>query len=288
MNSEKKLSHRLLKLFPVKVLKNYFNSEETSNGLFREIIDTNTKSLIDDFAYSNLDFTKQHIYIFDITHQRGTLNTNISLELFPYEVLTNRIIEDNLHLVISPLVDFSTLLSNPFEQVVVRFHQPIKIVITSNHLIFYATILEKNINTYFDDTRKVMNVEKHNDETFVVKMITDYFQNLNPRVCDLNRGIKKLWEDDIVDSKYAQWKKSRSTTTETMDENYTLKSQYPEVYQGLITAPIKKTVFKYLLNDDEMPENFTADPGMGQISIPLFPKSLNQNQNVVKKILSNN
>ncbi len=82
--------------------------------------------------------------------------------------------------------------------------------------------------------------------------------------------------------------KNRSTTTETMDESYTLKSQYPEVFQTIINAPLNKTIFKYLNDDELLPEHFTIDPSVGLISLPTFPKQLNQHQNVVREILSNN
>lgn len=284
MNSQKEISDRLLKLFPVKSLKEHFMVNEVGETLYREILNTKIKSVIEDFAYSNLDLTKQHIYIYDIPNNRN----NIILDGFPYEIEKNRDTDEGKNLIISPFVDFKTVLTNPFEELTIRFKQPIKIVITRTHLIFYVTILEKNISTYFENNRKVLNVEKYNDEHFVIKNILEFFALYRPNTCDVNKGIKELWNQDVVDCKYAQWKKSKSTTTETMDENYTLKSQYPEVYQGIVSAPIRKTVFKYLPDDDEMPEHFTVDPGIGQISIPLFPKTINQNQNVVKKILSNN
>ncbi|MDC8104710.1 hypothetical protein MTQ00_09175 [Chryseobacterium sp. B21-037] len=284
MNSERQVLYRLLKLFPVKVIKDHFQRNEVGEALYREVLNSNINTVIYDFAYLNLDFTKQHIYVFNIDNRDG----NVLLDGFPYEIVSNRDIEGSKILIINPFINYNTVLSNPFEQIVINFHQPIKLEITNEHLIFYVTIVEKNISTYVEEGRKVYNVEKNNDEYEVIRAITDFLTVKRPRLCDLNRGLKKMWEDDVIDCKYAQWKKSKSTTTETMDENYTLKSQYADVYRGIITAPLKKTIFKYLLDDGEMPEHFTADPGIGQISIPLFPKSLNQNQNVVKKILSDN
>lgn len=284
MNSEAQVLYRLLKLFPVKLVKEYFQINKSGEALYGDVLDGNIPSVIYDFAYSNLDRTKQHIYIFDIDNR----DANVSLDGFPFEIVNNRDVDGVKYLIINPLINYNTVLGSPFEQVVINFHQPIKLEITNKHLIFYVTIVEKNIRNYVEEGRKVYNVEKSNDEFEVIETITDFWVSKTPRLCDLNKGLKKMWDDDIIDCKYAQWKKSKSTTTETMDENYTLKSQYLEVYQGIVTAPLKKTIFKYLPDDGNMPEHFTADPGIGQISIPLYPKSLNQNQNVVKKILSNN
>jgi len=144
------------------------------------------------------------------------------------------------------------------------------------------------MSSHFADNRAVVKVDKVNDESIVIETINQHFNGLMPSVCDLNRGIKHLWDDDIVDSKYAKWKKNRSTTTETMDENYTLKNQYPVIYQDLINSPLRKMIFKYLPDDEQLPDHFTIDPGNGQISIPLYPNNENQNKNVVTEIISNN
>jgi len=286
MNTERDLSKRLLKLFPVKMLKEHYNTENVSEHLFDEVLNNNTKAVIDAFVYVKLEHTKQHIYVFDLATAVNIQNLN--LPAFPLTILNESTANNETSIVISPVVDFRVILSNPFEEVILKFHQPFKIVLKNRHLVFYTTILEKNMNSYFADDRRVINVEKVNEENFIIDQVCNHFNHLNPTVCDLNRGIKHLWNNDIVDSKYAKWKKDCSTTTETMDESYTLKRQYPDVYQNLITSPLKKMIFKYIRNDELLPDHFTIDPTVGQISIPLFPKNSNQNKNVVTEILSNN
>lgn len=286
MNTQRDISKRLLRLFPVKVLKEHFNSTNVSDELYNEILNGNSKPIIDSFCYVNLEHTKQHIYIYNIG-QAPTPN-NLNINQFPIDIVHQTNLNGVTSITISPIVDFKVILTNPFEETTLRFHQPIQILLSNTHLIFYATILEKNMSNYFDQNRRVINAEKINDEISIIEQVCAYLAHLNPTVCDLNRGIKQLWANDLVDSKYAKWKKDRSTTTETMDENYTLKSQYPDVYQNLVNAPLRKMIFKYLRDDEALPDHFTVDPSSGQISIPLFSKNANQNKNVVREILSNN
>lgn len=286
MNTQRDISKRLLKLYPVKVLKENFNTTSISDDLYNEILNGNTKEIIESFSYVNLEHTKQHIYIYNIG-QAPTLN-DLNINGFPIDVVHYISLNGVTSITVSPIVEFRVILTNPFEETYLRFHQPIQIVLNNSHLIFYATILEKNMSNYFEQSRKVINAVKVNDEKTLIEQVCAHFVRLNPSICDLNRGIKQLWANDIVDSKYAKWKKDRSTTTETMDENYTLKSQYPDVYQNLVNAPLKKMIFKYIGNDEVLPEHFTVDPSEGQISIPLFSKNQNQNKNVVREILSNN
>jgi hypothetical protein len=286
MNSNLNLLKRLIKLYPVKLLKDEFGTKSVSEQLYDDIIGTINPSLIHDFAYTNIDFTKQHVYIFYLSSVYAHRHFNSTT--FPFPILHQNTQAASLSLIISPLVDFRVVLNNPFEEQIIKFHQPCIIILSGRHLIIKTTILEKNIGTYFPGNRKVLDAIKEHGEDETIRGIITYFANLNPSVCDLNRGIKFLWANDSIDSKYAKWKKNRSTSTEAMDENYTLKSQYPDVYHNIISSPIGKTIFKYLIEDERFPDHFTCDPTNGELSVPLYPKNLNQIQNVINEILSNN
>jgi hypothetical protein len=286
MNSERSILKRLLKLYPVKTIKDEFNSTSSGEALYDEVVNTINPNLIRGFAYTNVNNTKQHIYIYYLDKVFNP--TTFNAVSFPYTILRQTAIIDGIQLIISPIVEFRVILTNPFEENIMNFHQPYIITIKNRHLTFQATILEKNMATYFEDGRKVINVEKINDETVAIQHIIDFFNHYNPIPCDLNRGIKHLWHIDRIDSRYVKWKKNRSTTTESMDENYTLKSQYPNVYAELITNPLNKTIFKYLPEDETLPDHFTVDPTKGEISVPLYSKNVNQIPNAINEILSNN
>ncbi len=208
MNTNRELAKRLLKLYPVKIIKEHFNSDLNSDELFDSIVGNNPFNSIKEFAYANLEHTKRHIYIYNIG-QAATLQ-NIDLANFPYLIVNQSHINNEISLTILPIVDFNTVLNNPFEEVTMQFHQPIKIILNGTHLIFYITILEKNINSYFDIDRKVLNVEKGNEESETITQICHHLNTFNPHTCDINRGVKHLWNNDIVDSKYAKWKKTEA------------------------------------------------------------------------------
>jgi hypothetical protein len=286
MNSPSNLLKRLIKLYPVKLLKEEFSTTNVSDELYEEIIGNVNPGSITDFAYSNIDSTKQHVYIFYLNSVYN--NRHFDATSFPFTLIHQDAQANKLSLIISPLVDFRVVLNNPYDELVIKFHQPCVIILSGRHLIIRTTILEKNIGSYFPGNRKVLDVQKEHDEQDTISKTLDYFKNYDPRICDLNRGIKYLWGIDSIDSKFAKWKKNRSTTTEAMDENYTLKSQYPSVYNDIITSPIGKTIFKYLISDERLPDHFTCDPTNGEISVALYPKNLNQIQNVIDEILSNN
>lgn len=286
MNSERSVLKRLLKLYPVKTIKDEFDTTHSGEALYEEVVETKNTNLIRNFAYTNINNTKQHVYIYylDKIFNPATFNP----AGFPYPIINQTAIVDGIQIIISPIVEFRVILTNPFEEKIMNFHQPYIITLKNRHLTFQATILEKNMATYFEEGRKVINVEKINDETVAIQHIIDFLNLYHPISCDLNKGVKHLWHNDRIDSRYVKWKKNRSTTTESMDENYTLKSQYPDIYAELIKNPLNKTIFKYLPEDESLPDHFTVDPTKGEISVPLYSKNVNQIANAINEILSNN
>lgn len=281
MNTKRKLLNRLIGLYPVKIVKGHFNMDaENAVTKFSE-------EAITGFCYSNLDNTKQHIYIyhFDKNFTRASLN----IENFPLEIVTEKRDAGCHTFICKQLVTFNVKVSSPYEETTIKFYQPIMINILNNrHLVIQATILEKNIASYFEG-RKVFESSREVSEETLIGNIRSYFERYyRVSYCDINKGIKAIWEEDLIDSRLVKFKKNRSTSTESMDGDYTVKEQYPEVYQQLINAPLGKTVFRYKKEDGLLIEHFTTEPSLGRLSIPLYPKNPNQIRNVVDKILANN
>lgn len=286
MNTEAELLLRLIRLFPVKILKENFDIPSNGDALFNDILREELPQNINAFAYTNINSTKQHVYIYHFTHLYNLATFNPAS--FPYTVINRSMNGSQLQITISPVVEFSVTVNNPFEEIILNFHQPYILTIERDKLIIQATIMEKNMSSYFDPTRKVLNVEKNNDERLAIENILSFFLRNLPIPCDLNRGIKQLWANDVIDSRYIKWKRNRSTATESMDENYTLKEQYPDDYRRIISDPLNRTIFRYLPEDEGFPDHFTVDPSRGEISVPIYPKNQNQIPNVINQILSNN
>jgi hypothetical protein len=288
MNSSIDLLSRLLKLYPVKLIKNFFNPESSNQAeIIPEIIGANTEKAIKDFACENHDSTKQHIFLFTLNNK--FIKDNFVEGDFPFSIDTQLLTNNVYKFKLLPVIDFNVVILNPFEEATLKFYQPVTVCLNDKHLIIQTTIMEKNMDSYFPEARRVVDVKKANSEEYIVEKILEYFSiQYTVTKNDLNRGIKDLWRNDVIDSKYAKWKKERSTTTEAMDEEYTLKEQYPEIYENLMLSPLGKTVFKYKLDDDLIIKHFTADPTKGWLSFATYPENQNQIDNVINKILSSN
>lgn len=285
VNTQKDITKRLLRLFPTKLLKDSFVSGTKPDDLLEYIVTKHSKNIVS-FLNENRGQTKQHIYVFDL--KKKVSQSGINLDDFPYTIEDTGLRNGKTKITIYPIIDFNVTISNPLETTMLKFKQPVCIELFDDKMVISFTMLEKNIQSYFPPDRKVYEHEKTLEEDVIIREICTYFGKLNPKPSDLNKGIKYLWANDIVDSKYAKWKKSKSTTTEVMDEEYTLKTQYPDVYNDLVNAPLKKMVFKYLLDDELFPSHFAIDPSLGVISISLYPNDKEQANYVTGKIISNN
>jgi hypothetical protein len=289
MNDTRNLLRRLLKLYPVKVVKHHFDPENSGQAdMIAEIVANNTEATIKAFAYSNHNYTKQHIFLYRL-NQQFNINT-FNRRDFPFEIVNETITDGGYRFKLLPLVDFNVVIKAvDYEDATIKFIQPVTVYVKNHDLIIQTTIMEKNISSYFPANQRVIDVKKENSEDFIIGQLLNYWNNQNiVNQNDINRGVKHLWENNLIDSKFAKWKKDRSTTTESMDEEYTLKDQYPDVYQNLMRSPLNKTVFKYKGDDDDFPKHFTADPSDGTLNFATYPETQNQIENVISKILSNN
>jgi len=286
--SEFLLLNRLLRLYPVKALRDEFQITGSSQAdLIDEVLANNTASGITKFCFDSFNYTKQHVYIFDLD-KSFTAHTFNDAD-FPYDVKQKAVTQNGgITFYCLPEIVYKVVLQDPYESGIITFYQPLKVTVEKKTLIIQFTILEKNPNSYFESGRYIHG-KRLLDEATLKNNILIYFQkNYYTTVCDINRGVKHLWQSDEIDSKYVKFKKDKSTTTETMDEDETYKKNYPTEYADMMNRPLGKTIIKYLMDDGNLCENFSVDPGKGEISFSRYPISVNQVENVINKILSNN
>jgi len=285
MNSRNELMSRLLKLFPKQIIKDSFEGEETKKeDLLTEVVERIEDTDIFAFVFNNLNYTKQHVYI--LTHDINNLGD------LPEHILTEnteRII-GNGTIEYYDLYDvtYRVFLQEPYEATNLIFKWPIRIVVDESLIKIHFTILEKNIQSYFSE-QKVLTTRKSIEESDIIDLITNQMGRYGTLIsCDLNKGIKELWKRDIVDALEVQWLRAKSTSKETMHEEYTFKRQYPELYDKAIQAPLMKVLFKFIANKDEYCDHFAIEPSLGKLIFPTFPKEKEHNQNVIRKILEFN
>src|SRR5688572_20462049 len=78
MNTSADLKRRLLRLFPVSILKSHFTpTSKTQSDILTELIQKNDEEIVQ-FAFSNLEFTRQHVFLFEHSLQvEGLSNIDV-------------------------------------------------------------------------------------------------------------------------------------------------------------------------------------------------------------------
>jgi hypothetical protein len=276
---------RVLKLFPKHVIRDYFEGKKTKKGvLIQEIVPSVQDSNIFKFSYENFDFTKQHVYL--LTHDIKKLDD------LPKNILAGNVQrnagKDAVEYYGLYSVVYKVFLQDPYESVDLVFQCPLRLILNKGILAIHFTILEKNVQSYFTD-RKVLTTRKSIEEKDIIALITnDVGKYGTLAICDLNRGIKELWRRDYIDALEVQYLKSKSTSKETMNEEYTFKQVYPKLYEDAILTPLVKVLFKFTTDQDKYCSHFVVEPTLGQLTFPISPKEKEHNQNVIRKILEFN
>ncbi|HEY1037761.1 MAG TPA: hypothetical protein VGF30_00070 [Bacteroidia bacterium] len=282
MNGHKQIVSRAIDLFPVKFVRDHFK------GTITEIIQKHTAAELNSFIYSNLGSTKQHVYLFTSDKTYAAMAPDKRNLPAGIEVMTEVALNNGMKWNCKIDVEYKVILNNPIAEVSVKFDQPVSISFEDKHVIVQFTILERNISKIVEN-RSVIQSSRLVSEDIILNKIVEFLRTYcDLRINDVNKGIKKIWEEDLIDSVKVEYKKNKSTATESMDGSYTLKEQYPEVYKELLKGPIEKTVFKYIIDNENFPEHFTANPSYGELSFVLYPKNPNQVKNVIDKIISSN
>lgn len=288
MNLDKDLIHRLLRLLPVVELKKLVKDPKGKNQiiLIQEIQNFMTLDQIKSELVKNYGYLKQHVYIFSLG---GTLSTKVIHGLieghFNSSITKNYFFKKYIYKVkaIDNRPNGST--TGVLETIDVVFLQPCSTEIRNNCLIIGFTILEKSLNSYLPQHRIYEGISDE-DEDSIVSKIESKLNGAIQRL-DINKGVKWMWENDIIDSKYVTFKRTSSTTREVMDEDLTFKNSYPIDYKEVLNSPLQNTIFRVLGNQNKFCD-FVSNPSEGTVSIRKYPDNINQIENVISEIIRKN
>jgi hypothetical protein len=289
MNTQNDIYSRLLKLYPVDILKEYFSITGRKEDVIQGIITGNSVNNIHTFCATHIPITKQHIFIY--SHS----NPNFSrLQRTVFSLPATVINETNstLKKTFSLLFDLEYVLSvtGQTNQVPIIYKWPVQVSITSTHVIIHITVLERNPATELEDNVRGFIESKSLEEIDIIRIISTALNGFSTiRNCDINNGVKHLWDIDVIDAKTTKFKTDNSLSSETMDENYTVKAHKREVYNNLILAPLRVTSFVFM-NDinNRFTKHITIDPTEGQIKVTIYPDDISQIDNIIESIIQNN
>lgn len=284
-NSDLEIKKRLLKAFSVDSLKMVFNlthSKERQAGLINNIVNSHNASILNNIIFDNFSLLKQYVY---------TYETNLVLNdnwLDKHPNFINHQLISNSHSIFNLLIPIKYIGYNQTKKYMDEFDflVPVQLHRRKKILTIHINILERDISTITPD--KIIGASRNINDDIILADIIKFANPILLYKYDLNKGIKKLWEDDEIEAIKVKFKKEKSTSQEIMDEsNLGIKKEMPKEYAELIKTPLRHTTFR-LIKQKNLVNFFVIDPTTGIFNFSVFPPYSEGINDLIDLVLSNN
>jgi len=293
MNSQEEILGRLLRVFPVKHVKESFNTSEwRQSEVIEEVLANNHVDNIMQFVEDSIDYTRQNVFIYSIrnnyNHIQSIVQNNLGVTILSQNLNQGKFVLYGYHDV---FYDVKLFHHNQVADTQLNFKQPFKLTIVDGYMVISITKVDPNIKTFYTSGEVVLSTNRGDFENNLIHNILTYFDTrhrLRPSQADLNRGVKELWETDVIDAKEVSFRKTSSRAKDVMDGNQLYKYEYPQEYQDMMRNPLELCIFRYIIEDEDWPPHFTCDARVGKLSFNIFSTNINQIDNVIDGIIGNN
>jgi hypothetical protein len=285
-NSPSKITSRLLEMYPVEVLKAEYEVTGVWGDVVEQILKKTTINDLKEDALRLMGHCRQHVFVFRHDLKAGQL---------PNKILTQNTECENLSVDTHDRKEIEYLLLNKYHFVQVKgntaiHHRsfnwwPVKIVVRPGYLELRITIAERHNKSeppFFYSERDF------DEKSIVGVMFAAIGHKIGLLPVDLNRGLKKVWESNIIDSKFITRKGAKSVDTSLMDVGYTFKKDFPERYNDLIADPLRKSVFESTNEKDGLPPSFHIDAEQGFLAFRGFPRRDDAINKIMDLLIKNN
>jgi hypothetical protein len=269
---------RLLGLFPISHLRKTFTdvgAKLTKEAFCLEVAKKRQYAQIVNFIDAHFSCTKQHVYMLQLAEDAEGLPTKIKDG--------QRVKHTASRALYITRLERGVFLADPIAKTTIEFLWPVVIELHKKTAVVRFVTLEKNISAYF--TRKAWPAERGLEEKDVV---ADLAGDFIAGPCDINMGIKALWDEDFVDGYSARYKTAIATTSQDMHDQKGIKKTSKTLYEEIIKAPLAHTIFTVDKTKKMSVEVFTADPGKGTISFTRYSDNLGDTDRVIREILQKN
>lgn len=286
-NNARGVRKRLLGLFPKATIQSF---PQVHQGMTKAegidaVVETVGLDTVRDFVVRRFGRLHQHVYIFERRSARGSLETTTPFGKAPFRAEGTTGGERH-HFYLLDLI-YELVLDAPLDRSEVRFLWPVKIVTGESHVRVHLTIMAKDLKAYTPEGRPVIRSSPKPNRR---ELLTGFPASLGLDTggpLDINRGVKTLWEADEFDAVTVHSKRSRSTSREVMDEEFTVKQDDPTLYAGLWARPLYHASFK--LNPSlACIKRFVAKPTRGILEFRQYSLSDECVDDVARRILAAN
>lgn len=242
-NSTANSVRELLTLFSAHSLREkWINFHGSKADISMAAIETKNWDDILSFIVAKFDTCKQHNYIY---------SHDLSIETFPNitvadaDVVAKKTTDKSVIMYFIAKVKYKVIMWDPRGEEVVSLLMPFSVEILDKYLILRFITFAKNLDTYYGNSNHHIISKSLDEDSFQEKLMASAIEmNINLVKADLHKGVKKLVEDDKLSPTKAKIEKGKYTSTETMNEDYEIKKDAPEVYEAYKKNTIHNSIYK--------------------------------------------
>jgi hypothetical protein len=265
---------RLLELFPISILRSVWAAKGTKEEICYAAAAPADYAQIErviNFVDEHLNCCKQHLYVYG----READNR------LPPDIIDGEKVKEveGSHALYLCRVSYNVVLREPLEETTLEFLWPVRVELKDSYLVVRFVVLERNPSSYLERDAYVSG--KSLNEKIVLPGLVGAL-----KTADINKGIKKLWADGVIESTRSNFKKPYSLSSETMDEEKGIKEHYPDVYAMMQESPLYTTIFE-VTDKKSTVSNFSADPSHGIIGFGSYSEK-GGTDGIIQQILANN
>lgn len=277
---------RLLDIFPAETLQVFPQVTEkmTKADAIAAVVGGASLPALRGFVQANFGRLHQHVYIFE--KQGGNPAPDVPFGVAPFGTETRG--QESHYFFLLPLT-YGLILEGPagIVRADLPFAWPVKIVVAPDHVRAHFAIMAKSPQAHVGAAQTVIRSTPSPTEK---DLLADFPTSLGFPGCgplDLNKGIKALWANDEIDAPVFQYKRSKSTAREVMDEGFLVKRDDPNRYAELVADPLYQTTYKFM-GATPCIEYFLANPTNGTVDFRKFSDTEGCVDDVLGKILGAN
>jgi hypothetical protein len=272
----------LLEFFPVNSLRKKWPKKKGKKpDMIDEIVKTEPLSDIQRFAWDESGLLRQHVRLVRPSNPPSRIPSSVLSLAQPIFTRGNPI---NEWFYLIPL-EIKFVYGSPPTEAKINLYWPVRVRRVSGVFVVHLTTVEKDLSAHVPSGEPVFGVRRSIDPT---EVLDDMSNTLGTLVdVDIHKGVKHLWNADIIDACRAGWEEAVASSTKNMHVKNLLKRDDPAAFAVAINAPLMKSVFERLAIAD-LPEILTIDCQSGEIAITRYSNTETAVDNVVHEILRNN
>jgi len=284
-NSKEVVLSRLLELLPLDFVKKEYDASGNRDKAYKQVIkNTSETDIYEDFL-RNMSFCHQHIHMF--THSCADIS-KIGTDSLSNSVVYSNVVDKGasrkeIEYLLEVRYYFTEVISQTAKEKFLKYLWPVKIILTSTHLEIRIITMEKNMKSSANLLFRERNLE---EEGIIAEICRNTGITKPDRFLDLTKGVKSLWDDDIIDAPRVEHKNSKSTDLAKMDGDLTYKKSYPAEYAKIIKQPLRRMGFYGL--SKKLPLAFVCEPEEGYLGFTRFQSDIFSIDALIDEILRRN